>query len=51
MEERRGSCRVLVGKTVGKRSFGRSRRKRQDNNKMDVQKVRLEHGLDFSGSE
>jgi hypothetical protein len=34
MEERRGSCRVLVGKAVGNRSLGRSRRKFEDDIKM-----------------
>jgi len=51
MEERKGSYRVLVGKAVGKRSLGRSRRMFEDNIKMNLQKVRWEHGVDCSGSE
>jgi hypothetical protein len=34
--ERRGSYMVIVGKSVGKRSFGRPRRRWEDNIKMDV---------------
>ena len=39
MEERRGVNRVLVGKPEGKRSLGRSRCRREDNIKMDLQEV------------
>jgi hypothetical protein len=39
MGERRGVCRVLVGKPGGKRSFGRPRRRWEDNNKMSLQEV------------
>ena len=39
MGERRGVYRVLVGKTEGKRQFGRPRRRWEDNIKMDLQKV------------
>jgi hypothetical protein len=36
--------RVLVGKPVGKRSFGRPRRRWEDNIKMDLQEVGGSHG-------
>ena len=39
MGERRGAYRVLVGKLEGKRPLGRSRRRREDNIKMDLQEV------------
>jgi hypothetical protein len=35
----RGIYRVLVGKSQGKRPFGRPRRRWEDNIKMDLQKV------------
>ena len=37
--ERRGVYRILVGKPEGKRTFGRSRRRWEDNIKMDLQEV------------
>jgi len=37
--ERRGMCRVLVRKPEGKRPLGRSRRRWEDNIKMDLQEV------------
>ena len=37
--ERRSAYRVLVGKPEGKRPFGRSRRRREDNIKMDLWEV------------
>jgi 3-oxoacyl-ACP reductase-like protein len=37
--ERRGSYRVLVGKPEGKRPLGRTRRRWEDNIKMDLQEV------------
>jgi len=37
--EKRGLCRVLVGKPEGKRPLGRPRRRWEDNNKMDLQEV------------
>jgi len=37
--ERRGMYRVLVGKPEGKRPLGRSRRRWEDNIKMDLQEV------------
>ena len=39
MGEKRGLYRVLVGNPEGKRSFGRSRRRWEDNIKMDLQEV------------
>jgi hypothetical protein len=40
MRERRGIYRVLVRKSEGKRPLERSRRRCEDNIKMDLQKVR-----------
>jgi hypothetical protein len=45
MGERRGAYSGLVGKPQGKRPFGRSRRKWEDNIKMDLQEVGCE-GMD-----
>ena len=39
MGERRGVYRVLVGKSEGKRPFGRHRRRCEENIKMDLQEV------------
>jgi len=39
MGERRGVCRVLVGKPEGKRPLGRLRRRWEDNIKMVLQEV------------
>ena len=39
MGERRGACRVLVGKPEGKRPLGRSSNRWDDNIKMDLQSV------------
>jgi len=39
MVEVRGVHRVLVGKPEGKRPLGRPRRRWEDNNEMDLQKV------------
>jgi hypothetical protein len=51
MGERRGVCRVLVGKPEGKRPLGRPRRRWEDNMKMDLQKVRCGgYGPDRAGS-
>jgi len=36
MGERRGVCRVLVGKPEGKRPLGRPRRRLEDNIKIDL---------------
>ena len=41
MGEGRGVYRVLVGKSVGKRPLGRSRRRWEDNIRMDLQEVGL----------
>jgi hypothetical protein len=46
MGERRGVCRVLVGKREGKRPLGRPRRKWEDNIKMDGM---WRFGLDRAG--
>ena len=40
MGERRGACRVLVGKPEGERPLGRLRHRLEDNIKMDLQEVR-----------
>jgi len=37
--ERKGACRILVGKTKGKRPLGRPRRRLKDNIMMDLQEV------------
>jgi hypothetical protein len=37
--ERRGACRVLVGKLEGKKPLERPRRRREGNVKMDLQEV------------
>jgi len=39
MGERRGVCRVWVGKPEGKKGIGRPRRRWEDNIKMDLQEV------------
>ena len=39
MGERRDVCRVMLGKPEGKGTFGRPRRRWEDNIKMDLQKV------------
>ena len=39
MEERRGMHKVLVGKPDGKRPLGRTRRRWEDNIKMDLEEV------------
>jgi len=44
--ERRGAYRVLVGKPVGERAFGRPRHMLEDNIKMDLQEEGWKHGLD-----
>ena len=46
MGERRGVYRVLMEKTEEKRQFGRSRRRWEDNIKMDLQEVRC-WGMDW----
>ena len=42
MGERRGACRVLVGKPEGKRPLGRPMRRWKDNIKMDLQELGCE---------
>jgi hypothetical protein len=37
--EKMNACMVLVGKTEGKRPLGRSRRKWEDNIKLDVREI------------
>jgi hypothetical protein len=50
MGERRGVYGVFVRKPEGKSLLGRSRRRWENNIKMDLQKVGLGgHGLDWSG--
>jgi hypothetical protein len=39
MGERRGECRALVGKPEGRTPLGRTRRRWEDNIKMDVEKL------------
>ena len=39
MEERRGECRVLVGKSEGKRPLGRPMHRWEDNITMDLEEV------------
>jgi hypothetical protein len=51
MGERRGACKVLVGKPEGRRLLGRPRRSWEDNIKMDLTDVRWGRGLDRSSSE
>ena len=46
MGERRGVYRVLLGKPEGKRPLGRTRRRWEDNIKMDLQEVRC-GGMDW----
>ena len=46
MVEGRGMYSVLVGKPEGKRTLGRSRRRWEDSNKMDLQEVGCE-GMDW----
>jgi len=48
MGERRGICRVWLGKPEGKRPLGRPRRRWEDNIKMDLQEGGC--GLDRAGS-
>jgi hypothetical protein len=44
--DRRGPYRVLAGKDEGKRQLGRLRIRWEDNIKMDIQEMKLGHGLD-----
>ena len=51
VEERRDAYRILVRKHEGRRPLGRTRRKWEDNIKMDLVKKYGLCGLDSSGSE
>jgi hypothetical protein len=42
MEEKINSCRILVGKPEGKRPHTKSRRRLEDNIKMNLQENRIE---------
>ena len=44
--ERRDAYRVLLGKPEGRRPLGRTKQRREDNIKMDLQEVGWRHGLD-----
>jgi len=48
MGERRGVCRVFVGKPEGKRPLARPRRRWENNNKMDLQELGC-GGMDWIG--
>jgi len=37
--EKRNACRVLVGKSEGKRTLGKHRRRRKDNIAMDIKVI------------
>jgi hypothetical protein len=50
MGERRGVYRTMVAKPEGKRSLGRSRRRWDDNIKMNLQEVGWGFGLDQASS-
>jgi hypothetical protein len=50
MGERRDVYRILVGKNEGKRPFGRPRRRREGNIKVDLGKWDVGHELHRSGS-
>jgi hypothetical protein len=46
-----GEYKFMVEKPEGKRSLGRSCRRREDDFKMDLQEVERGHGLDRAGAE
>jgi hypothetical protein len=50
--EKRNACRILVGKTAGKRPLGRPRRRWVDNIKIDLRELGWDGviGLDCYGS-
>jgi hypothetical protein len=48
MGEERGVCRILVGKSEGKRPLGRPRRRWEDNIRMDLQELGC-GGMDWIG--
>ena len=39
MEEGRSNFKILTGKSTGKRSLGRPRRRREDNIRMDLEEI------------
>ena len=39
VEDRRGACKVSVGRPEGKRALGRPRHRWEDNTKMDVKEI------------
>jgi hypothetical protein len=43
MGEKRGACRILVGRPEGRRQLGRPRHRWEDNIKMNLEKVGWEH--------
>jgi hypothetical protein len=47
MVEGRGVCRVLVGRSEGKRPLGRPRRWWEDNIKMDLREIGIDGGTGF----
>jgi hypothetical protein len=50
MRERRNGYRILVGRPEGKRPFGRTRRRWEDNIKMGLKEIEWGRGLNLSGS-
>ncbi|KAJ4450358.1 hypothetical protein ANN_01779 [Periplaneta americana] len=44
MDESRNACRVLIGRSEGKRPLGRSRDRWEDNIKIDLREVRYDNG-------
>jgi len=46
VKETTGACRGLVGKPEGKRPLGRTRRRLEDNTKMNFQEIGVGYGLD-----
>jgi hypothetical protein len=44
MEERRSAFKILTGKRTGKRHLGRSRRRGEDNIRMDLEDIGINAG-------
>ena len=44
MEEDRNAFKILTGKPTGKRPFGRPRRRREDNIRMNLEKIGINAG-------
>ena len=44
MEEGRSAFKILTGKPTGKRPLGRTRRRREDNIKMDLEEISINAG-------